>query len=103
MSNVDRVAEETHRARGIVEATIAEAKSVHGEVESRVASLVAQAKVSTAHIADVLSKRVSELAAQSEVHTLHIGGMMAKRLEQNIEAATVSIAATSETEDAFGC
>ena len=41
MLSVGHVAEETRRVRNVVEAAIAEAKSVHGEVESRVASLVA--------------------------------------------------------------
>ena len=66
MSGVGRIAEKTHRACGIVEAAIAKVKSVHGEVESRVASLVAQAEASTAHIADALSKCVSEVVADTE-------------------------------------
>ena len=39
MSGVGRVAEETRRVRGVAEAAIAEAKSVHDAVESKVASL----------------------------------------------------------------
>ena len=58
--------EETHCVRGIAEAALAEVKSVHGEVESRVASLAAQAEASTAHIANALSKCVSEVAADRE-------------------------------------
>ena len=48
MSSIGRVAEETHCARGIAEAAIAKAKSIHGEVESRVVLLVVQAEASTA-------------------------------------------------------
>ena len=66
LSGVGHVAEETRRARGIGEAAIAEAKSVHGEIESKVFSLAAQAAASTAHITDALSKRVGELAAETE-------------------------------------
>ena len=44
MSNVGHVVEETRRVRGVTEAAIAEAKSVHDEVESKVASLVAYTK-----------------------------------------------------------
>ena len=66
MSGVGRIAEETRRGRGIAEAAIAEAKSVHSEVESRVASLAAQGEASIAHIADALSKRVSKVAAETE-------------------------------------
>ena len=66
MSSVGRVMEETRRARGIAEAAIAKAKSMHGEVESQVASLAAQAEESTVHIADALSKCVSKVTAQTE-------------------------------------
>ena len=63
MSSVGRVTEETRHVRNVTEATIAEAKSVHGEVESRVASLADPAKASTAHIVDVLSEHVQEVVA----------------------------------------
>ena len=39
MSGVGKVTDEARRVRGVAEAAIAEARSVHGEVESRVASL----------------------------------------------------------------
>ena len=71
-------------------------KSMHGEVQSRVALLVAQAEASTAHVVDVLSKRVSEVAAQSEVQASHIVGTVAQRLEKDIEAAVVRAVVTSE-------
>ena len=78
ISAIGRVVEETHRAHGIAEAAIAEAKSVHGEVESRVASLVAQAKASTAHIIDALSKRMGEVAAETEAKTSRAVGTIAQ-------------------------
>ena len=71
MSGVGRITEKTRRAHGIAEAAIAKVKSMHGEVESRVASLVAQAEASTAHIAYALSKHVSEVAADTEAKALH--------------------------------
>ena len=66
MAGIGCVTEETRHVCGVAEATIAEAKSVHDEVENKVASLVAYAEVSTAHVTDMLSKRVEEAAAQSE-------------------------------------
>ena len=96
MSSIGRIAEETRRVCGVAEAAIAKAKSVHGEVESRVASLAAQAEANTTHIADALSKCVSKVAAQSEVQTSRIIGTIAQGLEQNIEAAVVSAAVMSE-------
>ena len=77
MSGVGIVTEETRQARGIIEAAIAKAKSVHDEVESRVASLVAQAEASSVHIADALSKRVGEVAVESEAKTSHSVGTVA--------------------------
>ena len=96
MSGDCRIAEETRYARGITEAAIAKAKSVHGEVESRVASLAAQAKASTAHIAGALSKRVGGMAAETEAKTSYTIGTIAQQLEKEIEAAAVSTAATSD-------
>ena len=96
MSGVGRIAEETRQARGIVEVAIAEAKSVHGEVESRVASLVAQAEASTAHIADALSKCVSEGTVQNQAKMLRAVGAVAQQLEKETEAAAVSTITTSE-------
>ena len=89
MSGISHIVEETHCARDIAEAAIAEAKSVHGEVESRVALLAAQAEASTAHVVDALSKCVNEVVAQSEVQASHIIGTVSQRLEKDIEAATV--------------
>ena len=63
MSNSSHIAEETRCVHDVAEAAIAKAKFVHGEVESRGATLAAQAEASTAHITDALSKRVSEVAA----------------------------------------
>ena len=78
MSRVGRVAEETRHAHGIAEAAIAEAKSVHSEIESKVSSLVAQAAASIAHITDALSKCVGELAAETEAKALHTVGTIAQ-------------------------
>ena len=96
ISGVGHIAEETHRARGIAEAAIAKAKSVHGEVESRVASLAVQAKASTTHIANALSKCVSEVMAQTEAKTPRAIGTMAQQLEREIEVVAISTATTSK-------
>ena len=93
---VGAVLEETRRARGIAEAAIAKAKSVHGEIESKVSSLVAQAAASTAHITDALSKRVGKLAAETEAKTLHTIGTIAQQLEQEIIVAALSTVAMAE-------
>ena len=66
MSSIGRVAEETVRVRGVAEAAIAEAKSVHEAVESKVASLTAQTDASVAHITGVLLERVQQVAEHSD-------------------------------------
>ena len=58
MSGVGRVADETRRAREVAEAAIAEARSVHGEVHSKVASLTARANASTMYTVEVLLGRI---------------------------------------------
>ena len=96
MSGVGRSTEETHCVCDVAKAAIAEAKSVHGEVESRVALLAAQAKASTTHIAGVLSERVQELAAHSEVQASRIADAVSQQLERGFEAVATSTAVTSE-------
>ena len=96
MSRVGRVTEETRCARGIVEAAIAEAKSVHGEVESRVASLAAQAEASTVQVVGALCKHVKEMVPHSEAETSCVIGFVAQQLEKEVEVAMVSAATMSE-------
>ena len=96
MSHVGRVAEETRRAHGIAEAAIAEVKSVHGEVESRVASLAAQAEASTVQVVGALCKHVKEMVPHSEAETSCVIGFVAQQLEKEVEVAMVSAATMSE-------
>ena len=56
MSGVGCVADETRRAREVAEATIAKARSVHREVQSKVALLTAHANASAAHAVKVVVK-----------------------------------------------
>ena len=60
-----RVEEETRRVCEMVEATTAEARSVRGDVESRVATLVA-ADASAARTAEEISSRVKEAVEYSD-------------------------------------
>ena len=67
MSGVGCVAEETRHVLNIEGVAIAEAKSVHDEVERKVALLAAQTEASTTHIIGVLSESVKAVAEHSEV------------------------------------
>ena len=90
------VADETRRAREVAEAAIAEARSVHGEVQSKVASLTAHANASAAHAVEVLSGRVQEVAEHSQAQTSCVAVAVAQQLEKEIEAAAMSTATTAE-------
>ena len=96
MSGVGCMADETRRAREVAKAAIAEAKSVHGEVQSKVAVLAARADASAAHAVEVLSGCVQEVAEQSQVQTSRVAVAVAQQLEKEIEAAASSTAATAE-------
>ena len=84
MSSAGHVVEETSRVRGVAEAAIAKAKSVHDVVESKVALLVAHAEASTTHVLGVLSKRVEEIAAHSEAQTSRVAEVVTQQLEREI-------------------
>ena len=80
---VGRVAEETHRVCNVAKVAIAKAKSVHGAVESRVASLMAQAEASTVHIVGVLSECVQEVAAHLEEQASPVADVVSQQLEKD--------------------
>ena len=65
-SGVGQVADETRRTREVAEAAIAEARSMHGAVESRVAALSARADESTTHAVEVLTEQMRQTAAETE-------------------------------------
>ena len=65
-SGVGQVADETRCAHEVAEAAIAEARSVHGTVENRVAELSARADESTTHAVEVLTEQVRQTAAETE-------------------------------------
>ena len=93
MSGMGQIAaDEVHRVCGVVEFAIAEARSIHGEVESRVASLAAQADACTAHIVGVLSQRIQEVAEHSDAQASRIAGEVSQQLEKGLKAVTTSAA-----------
>ena len=96
LSGIGHVAEETRRTRGVAKAAIAKARSVDGEIKSKVSLLVAQAVVSTVHITDVLSKRVGEVVAETKAKMSHVVGTVAQQLEQEIQAVASSTATAAE-------
>ena len=82
ISGVGRVEEETRRVRQMVEATMAEARSVHGDVESRVATLAAAADASAARTAEEISSRVKEAVEYSDAQASRVAADVTQRLEK---------------------
>ena len=72
ISRVGQVADEMRCAHEIAEVAIAEVRSVHGEVQSKVTLLMAHANVSTAHAVEVLSGCVQEVARYSKPQMSHV-------------------------------
>ena len=98
MSDVGHIVDETHCAHEVAEAAIAEARSMHGEVQSKVASLMARADASTVHTVEVFSGRVREVAEHLEVQTSRVAEAVTQQLEREIEAATTSTATMVEVQ-----
>ena len=96
ISGMDQVAGETRRAREIAESAIAEARSVHGAVESRVAALSARADESTARVVEVLTEQVQKATAETEAKASRTVGTIVQQLEKEITVAATSTAATAE-------
>ena len=96
ISGVGRIEEETRRVRQMVEAMTAEARSVHGDVESRVATLAVAADASAARTAEEISCRVKEAVEYSDAQASHVAADVTQRLEKEIVVAVTSTAATAE-------
>ena len=97
ISGVGRIEQETHCVREMVEATTAEARSVHGEVESRALPhwrwWLTRVQACTA---EEISSRVKEVVEYSDAQASRVAADVTQRLEQEIVAAATSTAATAE-------
>ena len=77
-SGVGIVADQTHHAQSIAEAAIAEARSMHDEVLSKIAEVTKRSDVSVSNVANVLTGQVQQVAAQFEAHMSHAVGQVAQ-------------------------
>ena len=84
MSGISHIADKTCHVHKLVEATSAEARSVHGDVESKVATLAAKADVSTAHAVEEMMGRAQEVAVYSDAQASHIAKTITQQLEREI-------------------
>ena len=96
ISGVGRVEAETRRVCELVEATLAEAKFVRGEVKSRIATLAAAADASTTRVVMEIAGQVEKVAAYSDVQVSRVTAEVTQRLEQEIGAAASSTVATAK-------
>ena len=72
MSSVGCIADETHRAHEVDEAAIAKVRSMHLEVQSKVALLMARTDAKAVHAVEILLGRVQEVAEYLEAWTSHV-------------------------------
>ena len=79
-----------------MEATSAEARSVHDEVEAKVATLAAQTVVSVSQVVEAVQGHVSELAAYSDARLSHVTAEVTQRSEGKLIAVVSSTATMAE-------
>ena len=91
-----RVEEETRRVRQMVEATTADARSVRGDVESRVTTLAAAADASAARTAEEISSHVREAVEYTDAQASRVAADVMQQLEKEIVVAAMSTATTAE-------
>ena len=96
ISGVGHVEAETHRIHKMVEATTAEAKSVRGEVKSRVATLAAVADASATRTTKEIASRVKQVAEYSNAQASRVATDVTQQLENEIVAAATSTAMTTK-------
>ena len=94
-SGVGVVANQTHHVQSIAEAAIAEARSVHDEVLSRIVEVAKRSDVSVSNVADALTGKVQQVAAHFEAQTSQAVGQVAQQLEREVKAVATSMAATA--------
>ena len=96
ISGVGRVAEESRRVRKLVGAATAKARSVRGEVESRVAQMAAAAEASAARSVEHVAAEVEQVAAYNNAQASRVAADVTARLEHEVQAAATSTVATAE-------
>ena len=85
---------QTRHAQSIVEAAIAEARSVRDEVSSRIAEVAKRLDVSMSNVADALTGKVPQVAVHFEAQTSQAIGQVAQQLEREVKAVAMSTALT---------
>ena len=92
MSGVGHVVGATRHAWAVAEATIAEAKTVHGTVESQIASISAHATERAMCAVQAMEGQVQALAAHSDVQVSRVVETVTQRLEGEIQTAATRAA-----------
>ena len=95
-SHVGVIADQTRHAQSIAEAAIAEARSVHNEVSSKIAAFTKRADDSTSSTIGMLPRKMEEVTAQTEAQTSRVVAQVTQQLERELEAVATSMAMTSE-------
>ena len=74
LSSTRRIADQTIRAQAATDDAIAEARSVRGEVESRIAELMQRVEANTSNVLGEFTGEVKWVVEQTQVQTLHAVG-----------------------------
>ena len=82
--------------RDLVEATSAEAKSVRGEVESRIADLATASQANASQLEERVAAQVTQVAEYTEAQASRVPADVTVRLEKEVQAVVSSTAATAE-------
>ena len=96
LSSAERIADQTIRAQSVANDAIAEARAVHGEVESRISELMQRAEINTSSILGEVTGEVKRVVEQTQAQTSHAVGSAVQQLEKEIEVAVSSATAMSE-------
>ena len=96
LSSTGRIADQTICAQAAADDAIAKARSVRGEVESRIAELTQRAEANTSSVLGEFTGEVKLVVEQTQAQTSHAVGSAVQQLEKEIEVAASSATATSE-------
>ena len=85
LSGVEVVADRTRRAQSVAEDAIAEARSVHAEVSSRMAKVAECTDISASVVAEDLGGKMRETVAHTEATTSRAVGELQSKTREHVE------------------
>ena len=87
LSSAERIADQTIRAQSVADDAIAEARAMHGEVESRIAEVTQRAEANTSSMLGAVTGEVKRVVEQTQAQASYAVGSVVQQLEKEIEDA----------------